>query len=306
MQALNRLVVKTLPLVPRGIVGKVAARYVSGATFAEAAQVIHRLNREGAMATVDVLGEEVRTTAPAIAATDEYLRALQAIHEQQLLCNISVKPTQLGLKVAEDFCRDNLLRLLELAASQGNFLRLDMEDHTCTDATLRLYRDLHQRHGDRVGVVLQAYLRRTLDDIAALPADAVNVRLCKGIYVEPREVAWQDRETIRLNFLAALERLFDRGIYVGIATHDEYLVSGALALIHRLKIPRERYEFQMLLGVETRLRKILLAAGHRLRVYVPFGREWYSYSVRRLRENPALAGHVLRAFLRRETRDGQP
>jgi proline dehydrogenase len=298
MSLFDRLVVAGLPLLPKFVVGRVAARYVAGETLDEAVVTIRALNEEGAMATIDLLGEEVSTREPATAAVAEYLRILERIASERLDCNISVKPTQLGLKIDNDFCRGNYELLAARAKVQGTFMRLDMEDHTTTNATLGLYRHLHERFGN-VGPVLQAYMRRTLRDIAELPAGA-NVRLCKGIYVEPRAVAWKPYETVRHNFLAALEKLFQQGVYVGIATHDEHLVCGAIALADRYQVPRERYEFQMLLGVEKSLRKILIAEGHRLRVYVPYGRDWYKYSLRRLRENPQVAGHVTRAILRGE------
>lgn len=299
MTLFDRLVVVGLPLLPKFVVGKVAARYVAGETLDDAVRVIRDLNAEGAMATVDLLGEEVSTRGPAEAAVAEYGRILERIASDSLVCNISVKPTQLGLKIDEAFCRDNYDVLAAQAKAQSSFLRLDMEDHSTTDATLRIYRYLHARHGN-VGPVLQAYMRRTLRDIGELPAEGANVRLCKGIYVEPRQVAWKAHETVRHNFLAALEKLLANGVYVGIATHDEHLVCGAIALLDRLKVPRERYEFQMLLGVEKTLRQILITEGHRLRVYVPYGRDWYKYSLRRLRENPQVAGHVTRAILRGE------
>lgn len=297
MSLFNRLVVTTLPLVPKFIVGKVASRYVAGETLDEAVKVIQQLNEEGAMCTVDLLGEEVLQPEKAQEALEEYVRVLGRIQSDQLDCNISVKPTQLGLDIDETLCRDNYDRLAERAAAQNCFMRLDMEDHKTTDATLRIYRYLHERHGN-VGVVFQAYMRRTLDDIAAMPEEGANVRLCKGIYIEPREVAWKGFETVRANFVHALEKLLTQGVYVGIATHDEHLVCEAVAMVERLQIPRDRYEFQMLLGVENQLRRILLRDGHRLRVYVPYGRDWYLYSVRRLRENPQVAGHVMKAMLR--------
>ncbi len=302
MQWFNRVVVTTLPLVPRFIVGKVAARYVAGETRAEALATVKQLNSEGAMATLDVLGEAVAAREPAVAATEEYLGLLRSIKEQGLDANVSVKPTQLGLELDEDFCRDNIARVVEAAAAGDNFVRIDMEDRTTTDATLRIYQTLHRRYGDarhgHVGVVLQAYMRRTLSDIAALPTEGASVRLCKGIYIEPREVAWKGYETVRHSFLAALEKLLQQGVYVGIATHDEYLACGASALVERLGVSRDRYEFQMLLGVDASLRKILIDSGHRLRVYVPYGPDWYAYSMRRLHENPEVAGHVMRAVLR--------
>ena len=290
------LIRRGLPLVPKPIVGRVAMRYVAGETLDDALRAIEELAREGAMATMDLLGEEVRERPKALASAAEYERMLDAIAERKLNANISVKLSALGLKIDEGFCLENLDRIAAAAARHGNFVRVDMEDATTTDATLRIFRETQARHGN-LGVVFQAYMRRTLSDIGALPERGANVRLCKGIYVEPRAVAFKDYETVRLNFLQALEKLFERGIYTGIATHDEHLVCGALGLIDRHRVPRERYEFQMLLGVEPALRRILLAEGHRLRVYVPYGRDWYPYSTRRLRENPEVAKHVMKAFL---------
>jgi proline dehydrogenase len=296
MSVFNRLLVTSLPLVPKPIVRRVASRYVAGETLEDAVRVIRTLNQEGAMATVDVLGEEVSEREKALAATEENLQVFAAIAREKLDANVSVKPTLLGLKIDEGFCRDNIGRIAETAKAQGNFVRIDMEDQTTTTATLRIYRELQGRHGN-VGCVLQAYMRRTLADIDDLPAEGASVRLCKGIYIEHRKVAWKGYETVRANFVNALEKLILRGVYVGIATHDEYLACAASGLLDKHGVPRDRYEFQMLLGVDDELRRILLAAGHRLRVYVPYGRDWYPYSMRRLRENPEVARHVLKAFL---------
>lgn len=305
MSLLNRLVVTTLPVVPKFIVGKVAARYVAGSSLADALDTVRELNGEGARATVDILGEEVTEASAARAWTEEYLRLYQAIHEQGLDTNVSVKPTMIGLKIEQGLFEDNVRRLAEAAHGYGNFLRLDMEDRHTTDATLAAYHKVH-RDFPNVGVVFQAYMRRTLRDIASLPAEKANVRLCKGIYIEPRKDAWKGFETVRANFVASLERLFAAGVYVGIATHDEYLVCRAVELIHRFGLTKDRYEFQMLLGVENQLRRILLDEGHPLRVYVPFGEDWYLYSVRRIRENPEIATHVLRALLGRKPRRRRP
>ena len=296
MSLVTGTIVRTLPLMPRAMVWRVARRYVAGPTLADAVSTVRRLNAEGAMATVDVLGEEVTEAAKATEAVAEYVRALDAIVAERLDSNISIKPTMFGLKVDEAMCAANVERLVAAARDRGVFVRIDMEDRTTTDFTLRLHRDLQARYGN-VGVVLQAYMRRTLDDIEGLPERDANVRLCKGIYVEPREVAWKGYETVRAAFVAALEKLFARGVYTGIATHDEYLVAAAVALADRLRVPRERHEYQMLYGVDDELRRILVARGHRLRIYVPYGGDWYLYSLRRLRENPAIAGHVMRAFL---------
>ena len=295
MGLIGWLIVKGLPLVPKAIVGRVASRYVAGEKLEDALAVVEKLADEGAMATLDLLGEEVSERSRAIAAADEYVRMLEAIAARSLTSNVSIKLTSLGLKIDADFCRDNVERIVAAAAAHGNFVRIDMEDHTTTDRTLAIYRGIFARH-QNVGVVFQAYMRRTLADIAALPAAGANVRLCKGIYIEPRPVAWKGYETVRLNFLEALEKLLSSGVYVGIATHDEHLTCGAVALVDRLKVPRERYEFQMLYGVDPELRKILIADGHRLRVYVPYGRDWYPYSTRRLRENPEVATHVLKGM----------
>ena len=295
MGIVSWIIVKGLPLVPKAIVGRVASRYVAGEKLEDALGVVEKLAAEGAMATLDLLGEEVSERARATAAADEYVRMLDAIAARALPSNFSIKLTSLGLTIDTDFCRENVERIVAAAAAHGNFVRIDMEDHTTTDRTLAIYREIFARH-QNVGVVFQAYMRRTLADIAALPAAGANVRLCKGIYIEPRPVAWKGYETVRLNFLAALEKLMESGVYVGIATHDEHLACGAVALVDRLKVPRERYEFQMLYGVDPELRKILIAGGHRLRVYVPYGRDWYPYSTRRLRENPEVATHVLKGM----------
>ncbi|HEX6899581.1 MAG TPA: proline dehydrogenase family protein [Thermoanaerobaculia bacterium] len=295
MSAFNSVLVTTLPLVPKPIVGRVASRYVAGETLDDAVRVVRDLNQEGAMATVDVLGEEVSERGKATAAVEEYLRVLEAIDRGKLDSNVSIKLTLLGLKIDEGFCRDNVDRIAETAKKHGNFIRIDMEDHTTTDATLRIYHELQARYGN-LGVVLQAYMRRTLRDIDSLPAGA-SVRICKGIYVEPRKVAWKGFDTVRANYLQALEKLIVRGIYPAIATHDEYLACCAAALVDKHGLKRDQYEFQMLLGVDPELRRILIESGHRLRVYVPYGADWYPYSIRRLRENPEVARHVMKAMV---------
>ena len=296
MSAFNRVLVTGLPLVPKFLVGRVASRYVAGESLDDAVRAVRSLNQQGAMATIDVLGEEVHEREKATAAVEEYLHVFDAIAREKIDSNVSIKLTLLGLKIDEGFCRDNVARIAETAKRYDNFVRIDMEDHTCTDATLRIYRELQAGYGN-LGVVLQAYMRRTLADIASLPDQGANVRLCKGIYVEPRRIAWKGYETVRANFVQALEKLILGGVYVGVATHDEYLACRAAALIDKHGLKPEQYEFQMLLGVDEELRRILIAAGHRLRVYVPYGRDWYPYSMRRLRENPEVARHVMRAML---------
>lgn len=296
MSVFNRLLVSTLPLVPKAIVGRVARRYVAGETLDDAVAAVRSLSSQGAMSTIDVLGEEVSEREKATAAVEEYVRVFDAIDKHKLDSNVSIKLTLLGLKIDEGFCRDNVDRIAQVASKYGNFVRIDMEDHTTTDATLRIYHELQPRYGN-LGVVFQAYMRRTLSDIDNLPEKGASVRLCKGIYVEPRAVAWKGFDTVRANYVLALEKLLARGVYTGIATHDEYLACAASALVDKYSLKRDQYEFQMLLGVDEELRRILIASGHRLRVYVPYGRDWYPYSMRRLRENPEVAGHVLRAMV---------
>lgn len=299
MSALDRLVVAALPLVPRPIVRRVASRYVAGETLDDALETVHALNGEGCMATLDVLGEDVGRREESEGTVGEYLRALDGIAARGLDCNISVKLTALGLKLDPQHCRREFARIIAGARRHGNFVRIDMEDSSVTDETIRIFGEARERD-ERVGLVLQAYLRRSLDDARRAATIGANVRVCKGIYAEPREIAFHDPEEIRDSFSAMVDELAAAGSYVAIATHDPELVRRAQASIARLGLPREACEFQMLLGVSVGLRRKLVGAGHRLRVYVPYGRAWEAYSMRRLKENPAIAGHVVRGiFLRR-------
>ena len=296
MNLLNSFVVRSLPFIPKAVVGAVASRYIAGETLSDAVATVRRLNGEGAMATVDVLGEDIVTQDQATDSMFGSLEVLKAIAKHSLDSNLSVKLTSLGLKMERQFCIGNLDQIVTAAAKQNNFVRIDMEDHTCTDGTLELYRHMRSRHGN-VGIVIQAYLHRSEEDVRRLTAEGANVRLCKGIYNEPPQVAIKDRAGIQRNYLFLLRILLDAGCYVGIATHDDVLIDGAKALLAERKVDRSRYEFQMLLGVRDERRKQLLAEGHRLRVYVPFGKDWYGYSTRRLKENPQMAGHVFKAML---------
>jgi proline dehydrogenase len=289
-----------LPAVPKPIVRRFSSRYIAGPTVEDAIRVVRTLSAEGAMCTLDILGEFVTTAVQARANTGAYDDLVRRISSEALReTNVSVKLTALGLLLDEGRCLENLRALLETVRREGNFVRIDMEDARCTDATLRIYRVLRREFPEHVGVALQSRLRRTLADAEDLCREPSNFRLCKGIYLEPRAIAHVDAELIRRNFVLVLEHMLQRGAYVGIATHDETVVFEALRLVREAGLTRDRYEMQMLLGVDEQLRRILLAEGHRLRVYVPFGEEWYSYSVRRLRENPQIAGHALRAILRR-------
>jgi proline dehydrogenase len=295
MSVLDRIVAAALPLTPKAVVGRVAKRYIAGETIGDAVRVISELNAKGAQATVDVLGEFITDVSEARATAAEYARVLDAIAKHRLRANISVKLTAFGLGLDERVCRELVTDLATKAAAQGRFVRIDMENSPYTDRTLALVRELHAR-GLPVGAVLQAYLRRTDRDAAELAGEGISVRLCKGIYRESEEIAYQGREEIRESYRRNLRRLLEGRGRVAIATHDDVLVAHAQGLLAELSVPGERVEFQMLLGVRERLRDDVIAKGHAMRVYVPYGAAWYGYSVRRLRENPSLAGNVFKAM----------
>jgi proline dehydrogenase len=298
MRAVDRIIASFLPWVPKPVVGRVARRYIAGETMDDAIRVARNLNKRGFRATMDILGEDVHRLDQAHDAAGSYRKLLTELHAKKIDSNVSVKLTQLGLKVDKRECLALADSVVVRAQEQRNFVRIDMEDSSCTSDTLGIYAELRRRH-ENVGVVVQAYLRRTQEDVTTLLPIKPNFRLCKGVYVEAPSIAFPNMEDINRNYLSLLERLLRSGTYVGIATHDEHLVLQAQAWIRDLKLPPTAYEFQMLLGVNESLRDKIHAAGHPLRVYIPFGRDWYAYSVRRLRENPRLAGYVLKALFRR-------
>jgi proline dehydrogenase len=296
---LDRAIVRLLPAVPKPVVQRFSARYIAGATLPEAVRAVKDLNADGKLATIDVLGEEISREDEARTIAQAYRGVFAEIERERLDSNVSVKLTALGLHLSYDLCRENLEAVLREAATHGNFVRIDMEDSTTTDETLRLYRELRESGHDNVGVVLQSYLRRTLDDVRDLADLKPNVRLCKGIYVEPSSIAYTDHDAVRASYMRCLDALLDAGAYVGVATHDEWLIGEALARIGERALAPKDYEFQMLLGVRDGRASELVASGHRLRVYVPYGEQWYGYSLRRLQENPAMAGTIARATLGR-------
>jgi proline dehydrogenase len=292
---LGSLVNGLLPLVPRPLVRAVASRYIAGETLEQALKTVRVLNLESTFATLDILGESIPEAEGARAATENYLELIDAVDGETMDSTISIKLTMLGLSIAEELCIKNVERLFERATRAGVFVTIDMEDSTTTSFTLGLFARMRAEYG-AAGCVLQAYMKRTLADAKALPPGS-NVRLCKGIYVEPAEIAHKGYQEVRDNYVTTLEYLMTAGHYPCIATHDEWLIDEALKLIDKHSLAEDGYEFQMLLGVKPRLRRELVAAGHRMRVYVPYGAEWYPYSVRRLRENPQMAVHVLKAML---------
>ena len=292
MALLDRAIVRVLPAVPRPVVKRLSQRYIAGPSLEDAVAVVKALNDAGKMATIDVLGEEITRREEATALLAEYEDVFETIEREQLDSNVSVKLTGLGLNLDHEFCRENVAELVREAAARGNFVRIDMEDSSTTSETLEIYRELRGQGLENVGVVLQAYMKRTLSDVAELAELRPNVRVCKGIYVEPSDVAFQEFETVRLNFAEAVSALIDLGAYVAVATHDDWVIAEALALIEERGLPPEDYEFQMLLGVRAELGDELVREGHRLRIYVPYGRQWYEYSLRRLQENPKIAGYI--------------
>jgi proline dehydrogenase len=289
---LDSAIVRLLPAVPKPVVRRLSSRYIAGPTLEDAVRVVQEVNTSGKLATIDVLGEEIADEAAAAAIVQAYENVFSEIERRRLDSNVSVKPTGLGLGLGYDVCRANLEHVVAHAASSGNFVRIDMEDASTTDDTLALYRELRGAGYDNLGVVLQASLRRTLDDVRALAELRPSVRLCKGIYIESPAVQFRDYEQVRASFVQALDALLAAGAYVAVATHDEWLIERALERVRTLR--RDDYEFQMLLGVRPELGDRLVADGHRLRIYVPFGEHWYRYSLRRLQENPAIAGAVAR------------
>jgi proline dehydrogenase len=298
MGILNKLVVATLPAVPRPAVRYFAGRYIAGETLEDAVACVRQLNSDGFCATLDVLGEDVTSKEEAVTSRNQSIEVLHAIQKEKLDSNLSIKLTSLGLKLSTDLCAENTREILKVAAGYDNFVRFDMEDSSCTSDTIAIFDQMHKEF-PRMGIVLQSYMRRSEDDVRRLAKTRTNFRLCKGIYKEPPEIAFQGRGEVQENYLHLLRLMLENKCYVGIATHDTVLVDGANALINELGLGRDEYEFQMLLGVRPELRRRLLREGHKVRLYVPFGATWYGYSTRRFKENPEIAGYVFKALFAR-------
>jgi proline dehydrogenase len=296
VNVLDRAVAGAVPRLPRALVRQVAQRYISGETLESALQVTRRLNEAGMTTTLDHLGENVTHSGHVSSTAATYREALAEIQTRRLAGNISIKLTSFGLRLDPKLCFEHVRGLVEDARARGIFVRIDMEDSSTTSDTLAIYREIRRTH-DNVGVVLQAYLRRSEEDAVALARMGARVRVCKGIYREPASIAFQGHEEISRNFLRLTEILLRAGCHVAIATHDAPLLEANRNLVETMGTPPGRYEFQMLLGVTESLRDRIVRMGLPLRVYVPFGRDWYAYSIRRLRENPRIAGHVFRALL---------
>ncbi len=295
MKTFNKIVVPAIKILPKGVVRIFAGKYIAGDKLSDAVLTVKALNKKNLMATIDVLGEFTENTDEARKSKEENIEVLNAIHENKLNCNLSIKLTMLGLKIDYEFCKKLVREILERAEMLNIFVRIDMEDSSVTEITISLFEEMRKSF-DNVGIVIQAYLKRSEEDILRLTAIGANFRICKGIYVEPEEIAYKEDDQIRKNFLRILRIALEKKSYCGIATHDEYLIKESVNLIREFKLQKENYEFQMLLGVRENLREGAVAKGHRMRIYVPFGRRWYEYSIRRFKENPNLAGQVLKSI----------
>lgn len=300
----NKLIAATLPYMPKKLVWIFSKRYIAGETIEDAINESKKLNEEGIKVTVDLLGEFIKDLNQATENKEAYLKIIEAFEANKIDGNYSVKPTFFGLLIDEEVCYENIRTVVAKAAEYNNFVRIDMEDSSCVDKEINLFRRLKNEFPKNVGLVVQAYLKRTLSDLTNLMdlqngTTNLNYRLCKGIYVEPAEIAFKKYEEINENYIKDLEFMFQNKVYPGIATHDKNLVEPAMKLIQKYDVPKEMYEFQMLYGVTPELRKSIIEKGHNMRVYVPFGKDWFGYSTRRLKENPKMASLIIKALFNR-------
>jgi proline dehydrogenase len=298
MNPFNKAVVAILPIFPKKIIRLFANRYIAGDNIDDGVKKVQELNLKNIVATMDVLGESISDRNEAIQSKNESLEVLEYIQKHKLNSNLSIKLTMLGLVIDYDLCLGLVTEILEKAKEYNNFVRIDMEDSPVTDLTIKIYKEVRKKF-DNVGLVLQAYMRRTEKDVIHLTDIKSNFRLCKGIYIEPEKIAFKKKQEVRDNFLKVLRTMFERKSYVGIATHDKYLVEESLKIIKEFNLTKDQYEFQMLLGVTEKLRDKIVADGHKMRVYVPFGIRWYQYSMRRFKENPNVVGAVINSFFNR-------
>jgi proline dehydrogenase len=298
---INKMIAGVLPYLPKKLVWIFSSKYIAGKELDDAIRTTKSLNSQGIKVTIDLLGEFITNLGQATENKEEYLSIIDRVQSENLDSNYSLKPTFFGLLLDPETCYQNIREIVAKAAHYDNFIRVDMEDSPCTDLEISLFRRLKQEFPRNVGLVFQAYLRRTLSDIRNLEDlhsedVTLNFRICKGIYIEPEAIAFKKYSEINENFLTILEYLFSKGLYPAIATHDKVLVEGVYRLIEKYQVPKNRYEFQMLYGVTPELRKSILEKGHTMRVYVPFGKDWFGYSTRRLKENPSVVRHILKAL----------
>jgi proline dehydrogenase len=298
------MIAAMLPHMPKKLVWMFSKWYIAGETIEDAIKASKDLNAQGIKVTVDLLGEFIKNLEEATENKEAYLEIIECFEKNKIDGNYSVKPTFFGLLLDEEVCYQNIRTVVAKAAEYGNFVRIDMEDSPCVDKEIRIFRRLRKEFPTNVGLVVQSYLKRTLDDLKNMMdlqngSGPLNYRLCKGIYVEPAEIAYKKYAEINEHYLEDLEFMFQNKIYPGIATHDKNLVEPTLKLIEKYNVPKDMYEFQMLYGVTPELRRSIVEKGHTMRVYVPFGKDWFGYSTRRLKENPKMANHIIKALFKR-------
>ncbi len=298
---INKLIANMIPLFPKKLIWVFSKRYIAGQNIDQAVSVSKHLNADNMKITVDLLGEFASDLSEATKNKEEYLEIIERFEKEKISGNYSLKPTSFGLLLDKDICYSNVREIVAKAAEYNNFLRVDMEDSPCVDLEIEMFRKLKAEFPNNVGLVLQSYMRRTMQDVEDMmdmhsDETPLNFRLCKGIYVEPKEIAYKDYQEVNDNYVKLLDYMLRNKIYVGIATHDKPLVKAAYELIEKYNVPKDKYEFQMLYGVTPDLRQSIVDKGYTMRVYVPFGNEWFGYSTRRLKENPKMANHIIKAL----------
>ncbi len=299
---LNKLIVNILPYMPKKLVWVFSKRYIAGETIDDGLLASKLLNQQNIDVTIDLLGEFIHTLDEAHSNKIMYLKIIERFTTEKINGNFSLKPTMFGLLIDKNICYQYIHEIVSFAAEKNRFVRIDMEDSQCVDLEIELFKKLHAKFPGNVGLVLQAYLRRTMNDLNELKHlntkdIPLNFRLCKGIYIEPEKIAYKKYDEVRKHFLEDLEFLFINNMYAGIATHDSYLIKQSIEMIKKYQVPKSMHEFQMLFGVTPELRKSVIESGHRMRVYVPFGKQWFNYSSRRLKENPKIAQHIIKALI---------
>jgi len=299
---INRLIAAVLPYMPKRLVWIFSKRYISGEYLADAVRESEKINAEGCAITIDIMGEFISRIEEAESFKIQYIEAIEQFSSRKIKGNFSFKPSMFGLLLDKEACYGIIREIVAVADEYNSFIRIDMEDSTCTDDEINIYNRLRDEFPKRVGLVIQAYMRRTLDDVKKLmksdtTTSPLNFRLCKGIYIEDKSIAFKGHQEVRDHFMEDLEFMLKNDIFVGIATHDRYLVEQSMLLIKRLNISKEKYEFQMLYGVNPKLRKSIVEKGYTMRVYLPFGTQWFNYSTRRLKENPNMVWHILKALI---------
>ena len=298
---INKLIAKMLPFFPERIIWIFSKRYISGKLLSDALAESRKLNQHGVVVTVDLLGEYIKNLSEADRYKEQYIELIKRFTEEKVDGNFSVKPSMFGLLIDKEVCYRNLRDIVEVADKCNSFIKIDMEDSECTSNEIEIFRRLKAEFPSRVGLVVQAYMRRTLDDVKSLldlhnTETPLNFRLCKGIYIEEERIAYKGYQEIRDHYVEDLRFMLLNKIYVGIATHDKYLIDKAYEIIDELNVSKDKYEFQMLFGVAPKLRQSIINRGHRLRVYVPYGKQWFGYSTRRLKENPNMVWDIIKAM----------